>query len=88
MRKVGKLGKVTRRFVMNEEMVQNSVMNEELVQNGVMNQKFVKNFVVNAKIDPKVVMDLSILKIGGWTVCNPSIKICWKNLLMRVNCFC
>ena len=31
MRKVGKLGKVTRRFVMNEEMVQNSVMNEELV---------------------------------------------------------
>ena len=71
MRKVGKLGKVTRRFVMNEEMVQNSVMNEELVQNGVMNQKFVKNFVVNAKIDPKVVMDLSTLKIGGWNSLQP-----------------
>ena len=71
MRKVGKLGKVTRRFVTNEEMVQNSVMNEELVQNGVMNQKFVKNFVVNAKIDPKVVMDLSILKIGVWNSLQP-----------------
>ena len=41
-------------------------MNEELVQNNVMNEKFVKNFVMNAKIDPKVVMDLSIFKIGGW----------------------
>ena len=45
---------------------QDSVMSEELVQNGVMNDKFVKNFVMNAKIDPKVVMDLSIFKIGGW----------------------
>ena len=36
------------------------------VQNGVMNDKFVKNFVMNAKIDPKVVMDLSTYKIGGW----------------------
>ena len=44
---------------MNEELVQNGVMNEELVQN-------VKNFVMNAKIDPKVLMDLSIFKIGGW----------------------
>ena len=25
-----------------------------------------KNFVMNAKIDPKVVMDLSIFKMGGW----------------------
>ena len=45
---------------------QNIVMDEELVQNGVMDGKFVKNFVMNAKIDPKVVMDLSIFKIGGW----------------------
>ena len=29
-----------------------------------MDGKFVKNFVVDAKIDPKVVMDLSIFKIG------------------------
>ena len=46
-------------------------MNEELVQNSVMNGKFVKNFVMNAKIDPKVVMDLSILKIGGWNSLQP-----------------
>ena len=25
-----------------------------------------KNFVMDAKIDPRVVMDLSIFKIGGW----------------------
>ena len=66
-----KTWKSNQKIVMNEEMVQNSVMNEELVQNGVMNQKFVKNFVVNAKIDPKVVMDLSILKIGGWNSLQP-----------------
>ena len=40
------------------------MINEELVQNGVLNGKFAKNFVMNAKIDPKVVMDLSIL--GDW----------------------
>ena len=41
-------------------------MNEELVQNDVMNENFVKNFVMNAKIDPKIVMDLSVFKTGGW----------------------
>ena len=61
MRKVGKLGKGNQKIV----------MNEELVQNGVMNEKFVKNFVMNAKIDPKVVMDLSIFKIGGWNSLQP-----------------
>ena len=40
-------------------------MNEDLVQNGVVDGKFLKIFVMNAKIDPKVVMDLSIFKIGG-----------------------
>ena len=50
---------------------QNIVMNEEFVRNGVMSEKFVKNFVMNAKIDPKVVMDLSILKIGGWNSLQP-----------------
>ena len=53
-------------IVMNEELVQNSVMNEELAQNGMMSENFVKNFVMNANVDPKVVMDLSICKIGGW----------------------
>ena len=75
MRKVGKLGKENQNSVMNEELVQNNVMNEDLVQNSVMNEelvqngviygKFVNNFV-KIKIDLKVVMDLSIFKIGGW----------------------
>ena len=30
-----------------------------------------KNFVMNSKIDPKVVMDLSIFKIGGWNSLRP-----------------
>ena len=51
---------------------QKIVMNEELVQNGVMDEKFVENFVMNAKFDPKVVMDLSIYKIGGWNSLQPS----------------
>ena len=46
-------------------------MNEDLVQNGVMDGKFVKNFVMNAKIDPKVVVALSIFKIGGWNSLQP-----------------
>ena len=44
---------------------QKIVMDEELIPNGVMDGKFVKNFVMYAKIDPKVVMDLSIYKVGG-----------------------
>ena len=64
--------KGNQKIVMNEELVQNCVMNEELVQNGVVNDKFVKNFVMNAKIDPKVVVDLSILfKNGGWNSLQP-----------------
>ena len=46
-------------------------MDEELVQNGVMDGKFVKNFVIDAKINPKVVMDLSIFKIGEWNSLQP-----------------
>ena len=42
-----------------------------MVQNGVMDAKFVKNFVLDAKIDPKVVMDLSIFKIGVWNSLQP-----------------
>ena len=57
----GNFGKVIRR----------SLMDEDLVQNGVMDGKFVKNFVMNAKIDPKVVMDLSIFKIDGWHSLQP-----------------
>ena len=52
--------------VMNEKLVQNDVMNEKLFQSVVMNENFVKNCVMNAQIDPNVVTDLSIFKIGGW----------------------
>ena len=37
-----------------------------------MNEEFVKNSVVIAKIDPKVVMELSTFKIGGWNNVQPS----------------
>ena len=50
---------------------QKIVMNEKLVYNGVMSEKIVKNFVMNAKIDPKVVTDLSMFKIGGWNSSHP-----------------
>ena len=33
-----------------------------------MNEKFVQIILTNAKIDPKVVMYLSIFKIGGWNI--------------------
>ena len=50
-------------------------MDEELVRNVVMNEKFLKNFVMNAKTDPKVEMDLSMFKIGGWNNVQPSNHI-------------
>ena len=49
-----------------------------MVQNSVMNEKFVKNFVMNAKIGPKVVMDLSIFKIGGWNSLQPISQTLWE----------
>ena len=36
-----------------------------MVQHVAMGEQIVKNFVVDAKIDPKVVIDLPIFKIGG-----------------------
>ena len=51
---------------------QNIVMDEEVVQNVAMGEKNAKNFVMGAKIDPKVEMDLSIFKIGGWNILQPS----------------
>ena len=50
---------------------QKIMMDEELVQNGVMDGKTVKKSVMCAKIDPKLVMDLSIFKIGGWNIPQP-----------------
>ena len=53
---------------MDENLVRNIVMDERLVQNVVMDEQVVENFVVGAKIDPKVEMDLSLFKIGGWEI--------------------
>ena len=47
------------------------VMDDKFNQKMVMNENSGKNFVMNAKIDPKVVMDLSIFKIGGWNSLQP-----------------
>ena len=58
--------------VMDEEVVQNIVMDEELIQNGMMDEKFVKNFVMDEEIDEMVVIDLSMFKIGGWNITQPS----------------
>ena len=72
----GKIWKSDQKIVMSEKFVKNSMMNEKIVKNGVM----------NAKIDPKVVMDLSKFKIGGWIqFAAQQPKIVWKNLLMRTN---
>ena len=54
-----------------KKLVQNNVMNED------MDGKFAKSFVMTAKIVPKVVMDLSIFKIGGWN----SLQLINQNLL-------
>ena len=58
-------------IVMDEELVQDVAMGEKFVKNFVMGEQFVKNFVMDAKIDPKVQMDLSILRIGGWNILQP-----------------
>ena len=38
----------------------------------VMDEQFGKNSVMDGKNDPKVVMDLSIFKFGGWHNVQPS----------------
>ena len=47
-----------------------------------------KNFVKDAKIDPKVVTDMSIFKIGGWNILQPSDRRCWKKLSRKMNRGC
>ena len=47
-------------------------MDGEVVENVAMDEKIVKNFAMGAKIDPMVEMDLSIFKIGGWNILQPS----------------
>ena len=67
-----KTWKSNQMFLMDEELVQNIVMDEELIQNVVMDETFVRNFVMDAKNDAKVVMDLTLFKIGGWNILQPS----------------
>ena len=56
---------------------QNSVMKEEMIQNGVMDaNNSMKNFVMDAELCP-------YSKLVDGTVCNPAIRIRWRNLLMR-----
>ena len=81
----GKIWKSNQKVVTDEKswkfwkIDQKIAMNEELFQNSVMDEELVQNGV----------MDLSIyIKLVGGTVCNPSIKICWRNLLMRANRGC
>ena len=47
-----------------------------------MNEQFGKNSVMYGKIDPKVVMDLSIFKFGGWHKCTAqSTTDCWNQFM-------
>ena len=71
-RKIVMDDKINPKIGMDGELVQNVVMDEELVQNRVMDENFVKNFVMDAKIDPKVVRNLFMFKIGGWNILQPS----------------
>ena len=66
-----KTWKSDQKVVMDDKINLRIVMDEELVQNGVMDEKFVKNSVIDAKIDLKVVVDLSMFKIGGWNSLQP-----------------
>ena len=42
------------------------------MKNSVVDEPLVKISVMNARIDPKVLMDLSIFKIGGWNLSHTS----------------
>ena len=56
----------------------------------VMNEHLVKNIIMNAKINPKVVMDLSLMKISKLKKCQPKLtKTCFmdeekSSLLMKI----
>ena len=67
----GEIWEGDQKVVTDEELVQKVVMDEELIQKIAMDGQFVKNFAMDAKIVPKVVMGLSIFKIGGWDSLQP-----------------
>ena len=66
-----KFWKSVQKLMMDDKINQKIVMDEESVENHGMTKKLVKNDVMDAKIDPKVLMDLSIFKIGGWNSLQP-----------------
>ena len=45
---------------------QKIAMGEKIVKNNAMDEQLLENSVTDAKIDPKVVMDPFVFKIGGW----------------------
>ena len=53
----------------------------KVIRRHVMDGKFVKNFVMFAKIVPKVVMNLSVFKIGGWSRVQTSNQILLEELV-------
>ena len=56
---------------------------EKRLKSDMLDEQFVKKNVMAAKIDPKVVMDLSIFKIGGWNHLQSSNPNCLNNSCMR-----
>ena len=55
--------------------------NRKFVKNIVMNEEFMKNSVLNAKIDPKLVMNWFILKIGGWKMYRRATTESWYTFM-------
>ena len=72
----GKIWKSNQKVVTEEKRWKIWKSDQKIVMNG----KLVKNSVMNEEMVQNGVMDLSIyIKLVGGTVCNPSIKICWRN---------
>ena len=57
-------------------------------QKVVMDEELVQNVMMDGKIDPKVVMDLSIFKIGGWNILQTSNRKLLEDVLRRMNRDC
>ena len=66
------LGALEEKSWNSEKCKQSIVVHEEFVNNSVMDGEVVENSLMDPKIDPKVVMYVSIFKIGGWNHVHPS----------------
>ena len=54
-------------------------------QKNAMDEQLMENSVMDAKIDPKVAMDLSMFKIGGWNELQPIVlKSDWRKSWRRI----